>query len=432
MRETAFCGAQIRAAHRETQPYFFAILRAVCHDRKGGDLMFDKLMGLLVKGYGENPAPVVREKAGRAAGAVGIATNLLLFVIKLLAGLFSHSVAILADAVNNLTDSGSSIIMLVGFKLAGKPADKEHPFGHARIEYLCGVIVSFIVLLLGLELGKSSVEKILSPQEAEFSPAVLLVLAVSVLLKLWQSGFYRSVGKKIGSAALSATASDSRNDVISTGAVLLGALVTRFTSLNLDGWLGLLVAIFIVVSGVQLILETADPLLGAAPDQALVRDVYTRIRGYEGIIGIHDLTVHSYGAGRTFASVHCEVPAEEDILVSHDLIDNIERDFLEQEGIHLVIHLDPVVTGDPKAQALREQVLERVKAVYPQAAIHDFRVVWGVTHSNIVFDVAVPFSLTDSDREIEARITAEVRSLDPSYRVVLTVDREGVVNELES
>lgn len=394
--------------------------------------MFDGLMGLLVKGYGENPAPAVREKAGQAAGGVGIATNLLLFAIKLLAGLFSHSVAILADAVNNLTDSGSSVIMLVGFKLAGKPADKEHPFGHARIEYLCGVIVSFLVLLLGLELGRSSVGKILAPEEAEFTPAVLLVLVASMLIKLWQSGFYRSVGKKTGSEALTATASDSRNDVISTGVVLLGGLITRLTSLNLDGWLGLFVAGFIVVSGVRLILETANPLLGAAPDQELVREVYTRIRSYEGIIGIHDLTLHSYGAGRTFASVHCEVPAEEDILKSHDLIDNIERDFWEQEGIRLVIHLDPVVTGDPRAQILQEQVRARVKGVYPQAAIHDFRVVWGVTHSNIVFDVAAPFSLRDSDQEIEAKVTAEIQKLDPSYRVVLTVDREGVVNELES
>ncbi|WP_322170056.1 cation diffusion facilitator family transporter [Acutalibacter caecimuris] len=394
--------------------------------------MYEPLMKLLVKGYGGDPTPQVREKSGRAAGAVGIATNLLLFAIKLIAGLLSHSVAILADAVNNLTDSGSSIIMLVGFKLAGKPADKEHPFGHARIEYLCGVIVSFIVLFLGLELAKSSVEKIITPKAAAFGPLSLAILVISVLLKLWQCGFYLSVGRKIGSGALTATASDSRNDVIATAVVLLGAVITRLTSLRLDGWLGLLVAGFIVVSGVRLIMETADPLLGAAPRQELVQAIYQKIRGYQGIIGIHDLTVHSYGEGRCFASVHCEVPAEEDILVSHDLIDNIERDFLEQEGIHLVIHLDPVVTGDPKAQALREQVLAQVKAAYPQAAIHDFRVVWGVTHSNVLFDVAVPFSLQDSDSQVRQTVARAVQSLDPTYRPVLTVDREGVVNELET
>lgn len=394
--------------------------------------MYQAVMKMLVRGYGEKPAPAVRERAGRAAGGVGIATNLLLFAIKLTAGLVSHSVAILADAVNNLTDSGSSIIMLVGFKLAGKPADKEHPFGHARIEYLCGVIVSFIVLFLGVELGRTSVDKIFSPEAAEFGPLSLGILGTSVAVKLWQCGFYRSVGRTIGSGALIATASDSRNDVIATAVVLLGAVITRFTGWKLDGWLGLAVAAFIVVSGIRLILETANPLLGAAPDPELVRDIYTKIRGCEGIIGIHDLTVHSYGEGRCFASVHCEVPAEEDILISHDRIDNIEREFLERDGIHLVIHLDPVVTSDPRAQVLREQVQERVRAVYPQAAIHDFRVVWGVTHSNVLFDIAAPFSLPDSDEEIKARIAREIAEIDSSYRAVLTVDREGVVNELES
>lgn len=394
--------------------------------------MFGHLMRLFVPGYAANPSPEIREKSGKVAGAVGIATNLLLFAIKLLAGFLSNSVAVMADAVNNLTDSGSSIIMLVGFKLAGKPADKEHPFGHARIEYLCGVIVSFIVLFLGLELGISSVGKILSPEAADFGPVTLLVLAVSVAIKLWQCFFYRSVGKTINSQGLVATASDSRNDVISTAVVLLGAVITRLTSLNLDGWLGLLVAAFIVISGGKLILETADPLLGLAPDQETVRNIYEKIRSYPGIIGIHDLTVHSYGEGRTFASVHCEVAAEEDILVSHDLIDNIERDFLEQDGIHLVIHLDPVVTADPRVNELREQVLARVKEAYPQAAIHDFRVVWGRSRSKVLFDIAAPFSLEDSDEEIKARVAREVETLNPGCRTVLAVDREGVINELES
>lgn len=372
-----------------------------------------------------------REKMGRIAGAVGIGTNLLLFAIKLMAGWISGSVAIMADAVNNLTDSGSSIIMLVGFRLSGKPADKEHPFGHARIEYLCGVIVSFIVLFLGLELGKSSVGKIFSPEEAEFGPAALGVLAVSILIKLWQCLFYLRVGRKINSQSLIATASDSRNDVISTAAVLLGAVITRVSGVNLDGYLGLLVAVFIVVSGVKLIMETADPLLGPAPEEGLVREIYEKIRGYEGIMGIHDLTVHSYGQGRTFASVHCEVPAEEDILISHDLIDNIERDFLTDDNIHLVIHLDPVITCDEKANELRGRVLQSVKELYPEAAIHDFRVVWGVTHSNVLFDVAAPFSIKDSDSEVKEKVTRAVEALDPSYRPVIAVDRVGVVNELE-
>lgn len=372
-----------------------------------------------------------REKQGSLAGAVGIGVNILLFVIKLMAGLLSGSVAIMADAVNNLTDSGSSIIMLVGFRLSAKPADREHPFGHARIEYLCGVIVSFIVLFLGIELGRTSFLKILSPEKAEFGPVALGVLIVSILIKLWLCLFYTRVGRRIDSQSLLATASDSRNDVISTLVVLLGALITRLTSLDLDGFLGLLVAAFIIVSGVKLIMETADPLLGPAPKKELVQGIYEKIRSYEGIIGIHDLTVHSYGQGRTFASVHCEVPAEEDILISHDLIDNIERDFLEQEGIHLVIHLDPVITCDEKANALHEAVLTKVKELYPQSAIHDFRVVWGVTHSNVLFDVAVPFSVADSDQQVKERVSRAVESLDPTYRAVLAVDRVGVVNELE-
>lgn len=385
-----------------------------------------------VPGYGQKDEPSVREKSGRVAGMVGIVTNLLLFAIKLMAGFVSGSVAVMADAVNNLTDSGSSIVMLVGFKLAGKPADEKHPFGHARIEYLSGVIVSFIVLFLGVELGMTSVEKIITPEPAEFNALALGVLVVSILIKLWQCFFYRSVGKTIHSDTVFATSSDSRNDVIATSVVLLGAVITRLTNLNLDGFLGLAVAVFIVVSGVKLIMETGNPLLGMAPDENLVKTIYEKILSYEGIFGIHDLTVHNYGEGKCFASVHCEVPAERDILVSHDIIDNIERDFQRELGIHLVIHLDPVVTEDERTNKLRDQVRKLVRVVYPQASVHDFRVVWGVTHSNVVFDVAVPFSLKETDQQVKERIDQAVKTLDPNYRTVVTVDREGVVNELES
>lgn len=394
--------------------------------------MFDAIMKVLVKDYDCPERPEVREKSGRAAGAVGIVTNLLLFAIKFIAGLLSNSLAILADAVNNLSDSGSSVVMLVGFKLAGKPADEKHPFGHARMEYLSGVTVSFIVLFLGLQLGISSVQKIISPEEAEFGGPALAILGISILIKLWQCFFYRSVGKKIRSEAVLATSGDSRNDAITTTVVLLGAVITRLTSVNLDGFLGLAVAVFIVISGIKLIMETGNPLLGEAPEPELVRSIYEKILSYDGIIGLHDLTVHNYGAGRCFASVHCEVPAEEDILKSHDVIDNIERDFKEQEHIQLVIHLDPVVTNDPRTSLLHEQVLQAVRELYPQASIHDFRVVWGVTHSNVVFDVAMPFSVTDTEQQIVESVSRAVSQLDPSYRTVVTVDREGVVNDLES
>ena len=394
--------------------------------------MFDGIMKAFVPGYGKKDEPSVREKSGRVAGMVGIVTNLLLFAIKLAAGLLSGSVAVMADAVNNLTDSGSSIVMLVGFKLAGKPADEKHPFGHARIEYLSGVIVSFIVLFLGVELGMTSVEKIISPEAAEFNALTLTVLVASILIKLWQCFFYRSVGKTIHSDTVFATSSDSRNDVIATSVVLLGGVITQLTDLNLDGFLGLAVAAFIVVSGVKLIMETGNPLLGMAPDEGLVKTIYEKILSYEGIFGIHDLTVHNYGEGKCFASVHCEVPAERDILISHDIIDNIERDFQRDLGIHLVIHLDPVVTEDERTNKLRDQVRKLMHVVYPQASVHDFRVVWGVTHSNVVFDIAVPFSLKETDQQIKERVDQAVRTLDPDYRTVVTVDRESTVNELES
>ena len=394
--------------------------------------MFDMIMKAFVPGYGQKDEPSVREKSGRVAGLVGIVTNLLLFVIKLVAGFISGSVAVMADAVNNLTDSGSSIVMLVGFKLAGKPADEKHPFGHARIEYLSGVIVSFIVLFLGVELGMTSIEKIISPEAAEFNALTITVLVASILIKLWQCFFYRSVGKTIHSDTVFATSSDSRNDVIATSVVLLGAVITQLTNLNLDGFLGLAVAAFIVVSGVKLIMETGNPLLGMAPDENLVKTIYEKILSYEGIFGIHDLTVHNYGEGKCFASVHCEVPAERDILISHDIIDNIERDFQRDLGIHLVIHLDPVVTEDERTNKLRDQVRKLLRVVYPQASVHDFRVVWGVTHSNVVFDIAVPFSLKETDQQIKERVDQAIKTLDPDYRTVVTVDRESTVNELES
>lgn len=385
--------------------------------------MTDLILKLFVRDWRNTESPAVRERCGRVAGVVGIVTNLLLFAMKITVGTLFHSVSITADAVNNLTDSGSSIVTLVGFKLAGKPADAQHPFGHARIEYLSGVIVSFIVVFLGLQLGLSSVEKIVTPEENALTPAALLVLVVSIFMKLWQYLFYRRVGKLIRSEAVFATSNDSRNDVIATAAVLAGAVVTMVTHVNLDGYMGALVALFIVVSGVQLILSTADPLLGQAPDGALVREIREKILAYDGIIGMHDLTVHSYGVGRCFASVHCEVDAGCDILESHDRIDNIERDFERDLGIHLVIHLDPVVVGDARTDALKARVVQAVGRLYPAATLHDFRVVWGVTHTNVVFDVAVPFEEKDADGEIRRRIGEAVFEIDPQLRAVVTVDR---------
>ena len=385
--------------------------------------MTDLILRIFVRDHKNTEDPAVRDKCGRVAGAVGIVTNFLLFLMKIIVGTVFHSVSVTADAVNNLTDSGSSVVTLIGFKMASKPADEKHPFGHARIEYLSGVIVSFIVIFLGLQLGMSSVEKILTPEENALTPVALVVLVISILAKLWQCLFYRKVGRMIKSESVEATSKDSRNDVIATSVVLLGAVITMLTGVNLDGYMGAAVALFIVFSGVQLTISTADPLLGQAPEGELVQTITEKMLSYPGIIGMHDLAVHNYGVGRCFASAHCEVDAKNDILVSHDLIDNIERDFSRDLGIHMVIHLDPVIVGDARTDALHCKVQSLVTALYPTVTIHDFRVIWGVTHSNIVFDASVPFAVKDSDAVITQKVEAEIQKLDPDYRTVVTIDR---------
>lgn len=385
--------------------------------------MTDLILRIFVRDHKNTEDPAVRDKCGRVAGAVGIVTNLLLFLMKIIVGTVFHSVSVTADAVNNLTDSGSSVVTLIGFKMASKPADEKHPFGHARIEYLSGVIVSFIVIFLGLQLGMSSIEKIITPEENALTPVALVVLVISILAKLWQCLFYRKVGRMIKSESVEATSKDSRNDVIATSVVLLGAVITMLTGVNLDGYMGAAVALFIVFSGVQLTISTADPLLGQAPEGELVQTITEKMLSYPGIIGMHDLAVHNYGVGRCFASAHCEVDAKNDILVSHDLIDNIERDFSRDLGIHMVIHLDPVIVGDARTDALHCKVQSLVTALYPTVTIHDFRVIWGVTHSNIVFDAAVPFAVKDSDAVITQKLEAEIQKLDPDYRTVVTIDR---------
>lgn len=363
----------------------------------------------------------VRERYGTLAAAVGILSNIFLCIIKGLIGLFSGSIAVTADAVNNLSDAGSSVITLLAFKIAGKPADEEHPYGHARMEYISGMAVSFIIILLGLELIGSSFEKILHPEEVGVSALTYLVLIVSIAVKLWQGMFNRNLGKRISSEALQATAADSLNDVFSTGAVLLSTLVYQFTAIPIDGWVGMLVAIFITVSGVKLIMETGSPLLGQAPDPQMVRELEEKITAYDGVIGIHDLQVHNYGPGRVFATVHVEVPANRDILVSHDIIDNIEREVGHEMNLNLVIHMDPVVTDDERLNQLHAQVQQIVAGIDSNLSMHDFRAVFGPTHTNLVFDVVVPPGFSLSDSELSRRIEQQVQTLG-SYFCVITVD----------
>ena len=385
--------------------------------------MTEFLVRRLVRDYPNTKDPEVRTRYGRMAGLVGVVCNLLLGGGKALIGALFGSISVLADGINNLSDATSSVVTLIGFKMSSRPADKEHPFGHARMEYVSGLVVAMLILMVGFSLVKTSFGKILHPEDAPFSWLSVGVLAASVLVKFWMMLFNRNIGRRIDSTALIATAADSRNDVIATSVVLLGAVITMLTGVNLDGYMGAAVALFIVFSGVQLTISTADPLLGQAPEGELVQTITEKMLSYPGIIGMHDLAVHNYGVGRCFASAHCEVDAKNDILVSHDLIDNIERDFSRDLGIHMVIHLDPVIVGDARTDALHCKVQSLVTALYPTVTIHDFRVIWGVTHSNIVFDAAVPFSVKDSDAVITQKLEAEIQKLDPDYRTVVTIDR---------
>jgi cation diffusion facilitator family transporter len=388
--------------------------------------MFNFMIRSFVKEYQNTDDIKVRERYGKLSGAVGIVTNVLLFIMKIITGVMFNSIAITADAINNLSDSGSSIVTLVGFKLAGKPADEEHPYGHARIEYLSGLIVSLVILIVGFQLAQNSLDKIWNPKDAEFSMITIAVLIVSALIKVWQCLFYKKVGKLIKSTTLVATAADSMNDVFSTLAVLTGIVITYFTGFNLDGYMGLVVAVLIMVTGVRLIIDTSSPLLGMAPSKELVDEIYAKIMSYDGILGLHDLNVHNYGPMRCFASVHCEVPAGQDIMVSHDIIDNIERDFLRQKGIHMVIHLDPIVTNDERTNQLKAQVKCILKSISSQISMHDFRVVWGTTHSNLIFDVCVSFEFSISDSELTRLISEKISELNPTYFVVLTIDHDYV------
>ena len=364
----------------------------------------------------------VRSAYGKAASFVGIGSNVVLFIGKLIVGTISGSVAITADAANNLSDASSSVVSLLGFKLADKPADADHPYGHGRFEYLSGLMVAVMIMVIGVELMKGSIEKILAPTPVSLSAATAVVLIGSIAIKLWQSSFNRRIGRKIDSKTLIATADDSRNDVISTAAVLLAMVIGHFTGLNLDGFMGAAVAAFILVSGFGLVTDTIAPMLGTAPTSEQVTAIRRKLESYPGVLGTHDLMVHDYGPGRQFASVHLEMDAKADPMVSHDLIDNIERDFLEKDRLHMVIHYDPIVTDDPIVAVMREVLTGIVKEIHPQMAIHDLRVVPGNTHVNIVFDCVVPYDLKMEAREIKERIWRAVRADYPNYYCVITLE----------
>ncbi len=388
------------------------------------------LLRLFFKDVPETLTPEQRERYGMLGGIVGICTNLLLVAGKLTVGLLSSSISIIADAVNNLSDAASSIITLVGFRMAAKPADREHPFGHARFEYLSGLAVSGLVLLIGVEILKSSIQKIISPEAINASLVTVAVLVGSALLKLWQASFYRTVGKRISSTALKASAVDSLSDVITTSAVLVSTVMAWQTGLMLDGYMGLAVALFIIYSGIKLVKETLNPILGEAPDEELVQKIEESIKSYEGVLGLHDLMVHNYGPGKCFASVHVEVDAKEDNLKSHDLIDNIEREISESFGIQLVIHHDPVVTDDPELNELYAYVMNVVIGIDPSLTIHDFRLVRGPTHTNLIFDVVVPCGWSTPHAALADEIAARIKQRDESLYAVITIDSSYISKNL--
>ncbi|MBE6796449.1 MAG: cation transporter [Ruminococcaceae bacterium] len=344
--------------------------------------------------------PLNREKYGRLAGIVGIICNIFLSIAKFIIGSLAHSVSITADATNNITDAGSSVVTLIGFRLSEKPADEDHPYGHARIEYITGLIVSFLIILIGYDSLKSAVDKILNPEDIKFSYAAVIVLILSIAIKLWLSSFNNTLGKKIKSKALSATAADSRNDCISTGAVLVSTLVSHYTDINLDGYIGAFVGLFIIYSGISLVRETVGPLLGQAPSKEMYEKIEKEILSYENVLGIHDLMVHSYGPDSYFASAHIEMDARLDVLICHEIMDTIERDFLSKFNIHLVVHLDPTVLDCEETNNLKELVRDILYDIDPIITFHDFRVVFGDKTKNVLFDVVVPPKYKYTDFEL--------------------------------
>lgn len=368
----------------------------------------------------------VRRAWGALCGFVGIGLNILLFAGKLAAGTLSGSIAITADAFNNLSDAGSSVVTLLGFRLAGKKPDAGHPFGHGRLEYVSGLIVAGLILLMGAELAKSSVDKILHPEAVTFSWLAAGILLASIGVKLYMYLYNRAVGKKIKSAAMSATAADSLSDTAATSAVLLAMVIGKLTDVQLDGWVGLVVALFILWSAVQAARDTISPLLGQAPDPMLVKEIESLVMAHDTVVGIHDLVVHDYGPGRCIISLHAEVPADEQVLELHDVIDNIEEELAQKLHCEAVIHMDPVVVGDPTVTALHQQVAALVKTIDPRITIHDFRMVPGQTHTNLIFDAVIPFDERLTRQQVADRIRQMVSEMEGDYRAVVKVENSYV------
>ena len=384
--------------------------------------MFKQLVRLFVKDSERTHSAVVRERYGMLSGITGIIVNVLLAAAKFIIGTASHSIAITGDALNNLSDAGSNVVTLVGFRMAGAKPDKEHPFGHGRIEYVAALVVGFIVEMMGFELIKSSIEKIKNPEPSVFSWAACAVLLLSIGGKIWLALFNRFLGKRIDSPAMSAVVADSISDTAATASTLLALILSQFTSFPVDGVFGIVVALFIMYSGIGILKETIGILLGTPPSKELVDSLRSFILSHDGIIGIHDLVIHSYGASKFFASVHAEVPSTADILKAHDTIDLIEREVLKKFSIQLVIHMDPLVVNDERVDELHSLVAAQCRKIDPALQIHDFRVVDGPTHTNLIFDLVIPFDFKYSEKQTKELLSKKIREQNENYYAVITTE----------
>lgn len=369
-------------------------------------------------------SPKVRQAYGILCGIVGIGLNFLLFAGKFFAGRITNSIAITADAFNNLSDAGSSFVSLIGFKLAGQKPDPSHPFGHGRIEYLSGLVIAGAILIMGVELVKTSFDKILHPVPVEFSVLSTIILSVSIAVKLYMAYYNKSIGKRLNSAAMKATAADSLSDCAATGAVFAATLISKGTGINIDGYCGILVGLFVFYTGISAAKETLDPLLGQSPDPDFVREIEAIVMSHSDILGIHDLIVHDYGPGRRMVTLHAEVPATGNIIELHDLVDNIEHDLVRELNCHAVIHMDPVSIDDEETMSLKALSLSTVKSIDSSFSLHDFRIVKGPTHTNIIFDILIPYGHSLSDDEIKDMVFSKLQAVNPAYYTVIEIDKD--------
>lgn len=386
--------------------------------------MLSLLIRIFIKNNEDVADSAVREKYGILCGVYGVFLNFLLFIGKLVAGILSSSIAMTADAFNNLSDAGSSLISAIGFKLAGKQPDAEHPFGHGRIEYLTGLAISGLIVMMGFELVKTSFGKIIHPEAVSFSIISIIILFVSILIKLYMSFYSRRIGKRIDSQTLLAVSTDSISDTVSTSVVLLSSLIAYFTNIKLDGIVGFLVGIVIVIAGIKSAKEVILPLLGTAPSDEFIKSVEDIVLSHDGILGIHDLIVHDYGPGRLMVTLHAEVPSDGDVKELHDIIDNIEFELATKLKCHATIHMDPITVGDPFVDELKDMVKDIISKDAGLINFHDFRVVRGNTHTNLIFDVVASFDYKISDDEIKKMVFEKVRDVNPTYICVINVDRD--------